>query len=270
MHQTIRSSFAGLLDLLFPLACLACAAEGAWLCTACENGIPAILANHCPFCEAKTPFGNACPGCRPRHALDGAISCIPYAHPTVQSLIHAWKYNGVSEVTVHLARFVERSLVKARRAALAAAKQSLESGMSAQGLRRLSAAPPLLAGVDVLLQPIPLHPKREKERGFNQALLLARELAGTGTNRAMGKLLARVKKTSAQAKLSGVDRSTNMAGAFALVASEYRRAAGKHVVVVDDVITTGRTMEEAARLLKNAGAASVWGLTVAYGHPVHA
>jgi len=269
MHQTIRSSFAGLLELLFPLECLGCSADGAWLCATCENGIPTILANHCPFCEAKTLLGNTCPACKPGRALNGAISCIPYAHPVVQSLIHEWKYNSVSEVTALLARFVERSLAHARHMARARTRLALPEGISKQSFSSLSSIPPLLAGIEVLLEPIPLHPKREKERGFNQAKLLAAELARAGENRAMANTLKRVKKTSAQAKLSGVDRSTNMAGAFALVGSEHNRAAGKHVVVVDDVVTTGRTMEEAAVLLKNAGAASVWALTIAYGHPVH-
>ncbi|MEK7189128.1 MAG: phosphoribosyltransferase family protein [Patescibacteria group bacterium] len=269
MYQTIRSPFAGLLELLFPLSCLSCSAEGAWLCSECEEQIPTILANHCPFCEAKTSFGNTCDSCKPRHALSGAISCIPYAHPVVQSLIHAWKYNSIAAVTPYLGRFVARSLVKARQLAALRTKQALESGISKPKLRQLLSAPALLSGLDVRLAPIPLHPKRERERGFNQAALLAAALASASSGCEHAHMLKRTKKTHAQAQLSGVDRSTNMSGAFSLDGSEREQTRGQHIVVIDDVITTGSTMEEAARLLKSAGALSVWGLTIAYGHPVH-
>ncbi len=270
MYQAIRSPLPKLLDLLFPLSCLGCSREGAWLCAGCEKALPTILANHCPFCETKTQFGNTCSECKPRRALDGAISCIPYAHPVIQSLIHAWKYNGTSEVTPFLARFAERSLLVARRTAIVRARWALESGISKTEMRRIAGAPALLWGTNVTLEPIPLHPKRERERGFNQARLLAHALALAAPARRMTHALKRVKKTFAQAQLQGVDRSTNMADAFTVIDGERGRLHGQHVVVVDDVITTGSTMESAARVLKSAGARSVWALTIAYGHPVHA
>ncbi|MDZ4221554.1 MAG: phosphoribosyltransferase family protein, partial [Patescibacteria group bacterium] len=83
----------------------------------------------------------------------------------------------------------------------------------------------------------------------------------------LGRSLARTKKTAAQATLSGIDRRTNIAGAFA--ALDPASAAGRHIVLVDDVITTGSTTDALARLLKNSGALSVWALTLAYGHPMH-
>lgn len=270
MRQTIRSSLTRLLELLFPLSCLSCSREGAWLCAPCERDIPTILANHCPFCEAKTRFGNVCPDCKPGHALDGTISCIPYAHPVVQSLIHAWKYNGASQVTAYLGRFVERSLSVAHQSGLLQGKRVLAGGISGIELRAIASAPAILSGIDVLLEPIPLHPKRERERGFNQAELLACSLGAASPNRRLTRLLVRAKKTQAQAQLAGIDRSTNMADAFVLPDERHERVRGQHVVVVDDVITTGSTMEAGARLLKSAGAASVWGLTIAYGHPIHA
>lgn len=268
MHQTIRSSLRKLLDLLFPLGCLGCGAEGAWVCAPCERELPTILASHCPFCEAKNCFGNTCEACRARHFLDGAISCVPYAHPVVQSMIHAWKYNGAQALTPCLARFAVRSLRAARERARRAETPILETGLSKQMLQAIADVPALLKNQDVTLEPVPLHPKRERERGFNQALLLARALAAASAGWRLSQSAQRAKKTAAQAQLSGVDRRTNIADAFTLAGSE--AVQGKHVVLVDDVITTGSTADALAQLLKQAGATSVWALTIAYGHPIKA
>ncbi len=254
--------------MLFPLSCLGCGIEGAWLCAPCERSLAPLLANHCPFCEAKTHFGNTCDSCRGRHFLDGAISCVPYAQPLIRSLIHSWKYNGVQAVTEYLARFVAQSLNRARRSAQRMQTPILATGLGKQMLRSIADMPPILANQPVLLEPIPLHPKREKERGFNQSLLLAQRLAASGANWRLSRSLSRTKKTAAQATLSGTDRRTNIAGAFELSSPE--AVSGQHVVLVDDVITTGSTTDALAQLLKEAGSISVWALTIAYGHPVHA
>ncbi|MBI2637164.1 MAG: ComF family protein [Parcubacteria group bacterium] len=227
-----------------------------------------MLANHCPFCEAKTNFGNTCDSCRGRHFLDGAISCVPYAQPLIRSLIHSWKYNGVAHVTEYLARFVGLSLNRARQSAQRMQAPILATGIGKQALRSLVDTPALLRGEPILLEPIPLHPKREKERGFNQSLLLAQRLAGAGASWRLSRSLSRTKKTAAQATLSGTDRRTNIAAAFEL--SDPEAVSGQHVVLVDDVITTGSTADALAQLLKEAGSISVWALTIAYGHPAHA
>ena len=264
----MRSPLAKLFELLFPLSCLGCGNEGAWLCASCERGLAPLLANHCPFCEAKTNFGNTCSDCKPRHFLDGAISCVPYAHPLIRSLIHSWKYDGAQAVTEYLARFVGISLNRAQRSARRMQAPILAAGLGKQMLRSLADTPALLRGEALLLEPIPLHPKREKERGFNQAHLLAERLATADGNWRLSHSLSRTKKTAAQATLSGTDRRTNIAGAFEL--SDPESVSDRHMALIDDVITTGSTTDALAQLLKEAGSISVWALTIAYGHPVHA
>jgi ComF family protein len=117
----------------------------------------------------------------------------------------------------------------------------------------------LTAGADLV--PVPLHPRRRRERGFNQAELLALALArGTGLEVSPG-LLVRRRDTSSQAGLSAASRRRNVTGAFA--ARHRPRLVGRTLVLVDDVITTGATAAACARVLKQAGAAEVRLVTVA-------
>ncbi len=118
----------------------------------------------------------------------------------------------------------------------------------------------LLVG-DVVLVPVPLHPQRRRERGFNQSELIARAiLARTGCDLAPGALVRR-RDTAPQAKLGAAERRRNVAGAFAV--RQRARVAGRVVVLVDDVWTTGATALACARILREAGAVEVRLLSVA-------
>lgn len=114
---------------------------------------------------------------------------------------------------------------------------------------------------DVLV-PIPLHHRRLRERGYNQSELLARELSKTVSLPVLDNVLRRVKNSSPQARATSVaERYQNVKGAF--VCENNGRIAGKAVIVIDDVCTSGATLEACAEVLKIAGAVSVWGLTFA-------
>jgi ComF family protein len=112
-----------------------------------------------------------------------------------------------------------------------------------------------------LVVPVPLHRARERERGFNQAALLARHVARCVGAPRGERVLRRARATAAQADLSGQDRNANVRGAFAL--RDPLAVRGRHIVLVDDVLTTGATVIECARMLRAGGAASVGILTVA-------
>jgi ComF family protein len=119
----------------------------------------------------------------------------------------------------------------------------------------------LPAGVPDLLLPVPLHPRRERERGFNQASLLARRVGRSLGCPVREDVLARVVATHSQTELDAAARRANVRNAF-----EVRRPAyivGRHVILVDDVLTTGATLSECARRLRDAGATAVGALTVA-------
>jgi ComF family protein len=112
-----------------------------------------------------------------------------------------------------------------------------------------------------VLAPVPLHPRKRRERGFNQAELIARELAArSGLPLAPGALVRRI-DTPPQAGLSAAARRRNVARAFAV--RQCARVAGRRVVLVDDVLTTGATAQACSRALAAAGARAVRVLTVA-------
>lgn len=118
----------------------------------------------------------------------------------------------------------------------------------------------LVSDVD-LVMPVPLHRKRLKERGFNQALLLAHRMSETHRIPFSCDNLYRTRPTRPQVELSGEERIKNVAGAFALRRAQ--EVADMSVVLVDDVFTTGATMNECASVLKKAGAAQVTAFTLA-------
>ena len=118
------------------------------------------------------------------------------------------------------------------------------------------------AGIDLIL-PMPLAPTRLKERGFNQALELARPIAKKRQIRLDAHTVRRVRDTPPQAQLPWKERARNIQGAFGCDATSGTHLAGLRIAVVDDVMTTGATLNELARVLKAAGAAHVTNWVVA-------
>ena len=112
-----------------------------------------------------------------------------------------------------------------------------------------------------LVIPVPLFAAREKERGFNQSHLIADGFYRGSTNRVFPQLLVRTRATLTQTELNREERKKNVAQAFKIKDEKF--IAGKSIIVVDDVVTTGSTMNECAQALKNAGAENVYGLTLA-------
>ena len=119
----------------------------------------------------------------------------------------------------------------------------------------------LPAGVPALLLPVPLHPRRERERGFNQASLLARRVGRAWRVAVRDDVLVRAVATPSQTELDAPARRANVRDAFRLRRPEAIR--GCHVLLVDDILTTGATLSECARCLREGGAATVGALTVA-------
>lgn len=117
-----------------------------------------------------------------------------------------------------------------------------------------------LANIDMLL-PVPLHPRRLRERGFNQSLLLARVISRVHKIPLDFKTLERFRYTQPQTQLSGSERETNIRGAFRVRPNHL--LTGKNILLIDDVFTSGATVEECALVLKKAGARHVYVLTLA-------
>jgi len=112
-----------------------------------------------------------------------------------------------------------------------------------------------------ILVPVPLHPRRLKERGYNQSSLLAKELGKLTNFGVVEDCLVRIKEASPQVRAANVEeRRKNVANAFVC---RNDKLSGKQIILIDDVCTSGATLESCAIALKNKGALSVWGLTLA-------
>ena len=218
------------LELLFPRECVGCGRKGTLLCPSCRVSLVRNPLPNCQKCAAPIQRGYLCSRCREaQHHLDGVHS--PYLFEgTMRECIHRLKYRHLRGLAQPLAELL--------------AETTRETSIPG----------------DVLV-PVPLHSGRERYRGYNQSALLARELGRLTGLSVDSRLLLRTKASGAQARASGIEeRRRNVEGAFACPAGV---AAGKRIILLDDVCTTGATLESCARALKNGGATLVWALTLA-------
>ena len=184
----------------------------------------------CPCCGRPQASGIICPSCRQRKTeIDGI--CSPFRFDEViRKAIHELKYRNLKAISPCLAELL------------------------ADYLR----SNPLPGEALVC---VPLHPRRLRERGYNQSSLLARELGGRIDLPVVENCLIRVKQAQPQVRAVDVEeRRRNVADAFAC---RDEKVSGKQIILIDDVCTSGATLESCAAALKNKGATSVWGLTLA-------
>ena len=218
------------LDLLFPRWCIGCGKEGALICPACARTLPIVAPPLCPLCGLPQPSGVLCPSCvKWRADIDGIRSPFRF-EGTVRQAVHQLKYRNIRTLAEPLAGFLNYYLI-------------------AHAVRG-----------DVLV-PVPLHVKRIRERGYNQSALLASELSKLNGIPVIDDCLERRVQTPPQARTATVDeRRNNVAEAFICRNNSLQ---GRQVILIDDVATSGATLNACATALKESGAASVWGLTVA-------
>ena len=217
------------LDMLFPPLCAGCKKHGELLCKACkENAL--YKGNECFFCGIKAGTSGICATCKKIHSLESLSWQWRYSTDEARAVIYAFKYRK---------------------------KRALASALAGELLCALN-------NVDLpenlILMPMPLHPQKEAERGFNQAELIARYIDLPMTKGAVSRIL----KTPPQARAaSRQERIKQIHGAFEVIKSESVR--NKNILIVDDVATTGATICELARMLKNAGANKIYATVVAHG-----
>ncbi len=233
----LKSSFNALLDFLLPGFCLFCHGplppdSESLACPECLDEISLIPQPYCACCGA--PFRGAV-------GLEHLCQDCLTAPPPFNRARAAAFYDGLVLEAIHRLKY-QRQLIYAK---------FLGQLLAASGAAELVSAADLLV-------PVPLHPRRLRRRGFNQAILLAR----TFPDLPLGlEVLVRRRPTLPQVKLSPQERQLNVKGAFAV--PDPSAVKGKSVLMVDDVFTTGATVKECARALHRAGVARVDVLTVA-------
>lgn len=209
--------------------CFLCGArcKGSLLCPGCAADLPRLPAERCPVCAAPAIGGAICGACL-KHppAYVRTVSAFRYDFP-LSVLVQQLKYGGELALADWLA---DRLADEARDAAL-----------------------------PDLLIPMPLHANRLKERGFNQAALLARRLGGNLNLPVALDACRRVRETRPQVELPFKERRGNLRGAFVCDVD----LAGRHVALIDDVMTSGTSLDELAKVVRKAGAAEVSAWTVA-------
>jgi ComF family protein len=220
-------------NLLFGGSCFLCRGKAeALLCRPCDADLPRVKRDLCPRCALESPAGAVCGRClaHPPH-YDATIAALAYRFPA-DVLVQALKFRG----QLALAPFLGDLLLK-----------SISS-----------------KDVDCVV-PVPLSPERLRSRGYNQALEIARHVAHPAGGRLAPELCERTRDTPAQTDLPLAERAKNVRGAFHCP----RLLAGARVAVLDDVMTTGATLDEMAATLKRAGAARVVNWVVARTFPTH-
>jgi competence protein ComFC len=227
-----------ILDFLFPRHCLGCGKVGSYFCSNCLNLVLLKDEQICPLCEKGTFGGLTHPGCRRPFGLDGLTSIFAYKG-VVAKAIKKLKYKFVKDL----------------------AEELVELFLSFCGEEKLFSDFCRLP--DVVLVPIPLHPRRLRWRGFNQAELLGKLIAKNLGIKFVPDLLVRVKDTRPQVDLDRKCRQQNILGAFRKNPNSQFVIRNSLILVFDDVWTTGATLREAGKVLKRNGAKKVWGLTIA-------
>ncbi len=225
--RNIGSLRQALLDLFFPPRCVACRRVGDWFCVTCRQSVEKILPPVCNRCGR--PLQRAeCPYCQKLPLQIDGTRATAFYEGNLRDAIHAFKYAHRPELGQPLGKM-------------------LGDYLSTYPLP-----------VDALVA-VPLHPERERVRGYNQSLLLARVLGAQCGLPVWNDVLTRTRVTRPQFELDAPERRENVHAAFTAA----DRVAGTRVLLIDDLCTTGATMDACGIALKERGAKSVWGLAIA-------
>ena len=217
------------LDWLFPPHCGGCGCLGERWCKACQASTKLIGSEVCAVCGEPNPGGDLCLECIQQPPVYNHLRSWAVFEGPVREAIHKLKYNG----DIGLGEILARQLIKLVKE---------------------------LGWYYDMVVPVPLSTERLKERGYNQSALLARPIALAFGSRYMPNSLVRVRNTASQVGLNAGERLVNVAGAFRAAPETVKQ---KTILVVDDVTTTGATIQACSEALLQAGASKVLGLTLA-------
>jgi len=225
-------------DLFFPKFCLGCLYLGSYICPNCQKKLLYVKKESCFYCQKPSPYGLTHFHCQKKDGIDG-IMAVFYYNSLLRKIIKNTKYQRATKVLQELFQITSSNFI--------------EKFLFFKDFK------------NIYLQPVPLHPKKERERGFNQADLIIsffKKILPFPT----ASFLLRKKETQPQAQIKNKkERYLNIKGAFAIKPGIKIKPETK-IVLVDDVLTSGFTLIEAAKTLKKAGVKEVFALTLAKSH----
>jgi competence protein ComFC len=226
-----------ILDLFYPKFCLGCGRLGGYFCADCRSKQVTSITQICPICAKPAIGGMAHPVCAGGWRLDGLTAVFPYRGMVKQAITQV-KYGFAFDLADSLVRMLIGSIDR-------------ESTYF------------LNNNETWILAPVPLWWQRKNWRGFNQAEILGESVAKKLGLKYCRELLLRQRKTEPQVNLKREGRLGNLKKAFSINPKFRGKINGRSIVLFDDVWTTGATLRECGLVLKKAGAARVWGLTIA-------
>ena len=225
-------------DILFPLYCITCGAPSTPFCDSCQKKIERLPNDRCSFCNSPSLGGLTCPKCLTKHYLKQLVSFAPYDDPLIKKAIWKYKYDSIFE----LARPLSSLLIPV----------IFQSGLANEK-------------DTTLLVPVPMHSKKERIRGYNQSAMLAQNISVQTGVAFTADLLLKRKDSQPQMQLQKkTARNKNVRSLFQVNRkSAWSKNTEISVIIVDDVATTGATLDACATALTKAGFTDVSGLTVA-------
>ncbi|MBS3740955.1 MAG: ComF family protein, partial [Candidatus Cloacimonetes bacterium] len=211
--HSIKNKFSKFLDLIYPPLCFNCKqklTEKSILCEKCKNKLNFLDENICFICKKKSTYNGICEDCKRKFPFDGFVSIFKF-NPVMQSMIHNFKYKEYQKIGKYLSSFLAKRLEQSK----------------------------FIYTIDFVV-PVPLHKVKRRERGFNQALIISRNLSKILQIDLLKDFVKRKKFTATQTNLSRAERKQNVAGAFCVKNKE--NVHGQNFLLVDDVFTTGSTI----------------------------
>ncbi|MCD5396186.1 MAG: ComF family protein [Candidatus Pacebacteria bacterium] len=236
MKNFLKKFFEKTISLFFPTKCINCQREGSFLCQDCLVLITLFENNFCPICNSpKISFpGEFCFSCKKLFSLDGLLFATSYSEPIVKKAFSYFKYPPFIKNLADPLSFLIISQLKLKTNKFK----------------------------NFLVSFVPITQKKRKFRGFNQSEEIAKRVS-----KALGlpvfSLLEKTKETRPQMELQREERRKNIEGVFSLIESRKKLVKGAKVLLIDDIFTTGATLNEAARVLKEGGAKKVFGVVIA-------
>jgi len=226
-------------DMIFPPRCPVCdeiiLPRGGKICKSCQNSFTPVGNSYCNICGKPLKYEHIalCPQCRDvKHSFDECRAAFIY-DDIMRKSIYRYKYNGRREYSAYYAQETVRLL--------------------GNKINQYNA--------DALI-PVPIHPGKERKRGFNQAYLLAKEISNLTNIPVLKNYVKRDKSTKIMRSLGAKERQNNLKKAFKIDGDVVKLT---NAIIVDDIYTTGATMDAVAACLKDAGAVNVYGICLSSG-----